>query len=360
MAALLPFASRSAAAQDSTAVGSLPLGPTPLRAGTLVRPDTVRVGDRFVLVVSIQVPNSARIEWGAITDSSAVVAMRSPARVRSTPQGAVRLETATYDLAAWDVGTLPIGMPDAKVHIGAQTTLVPLRSARVIVKSVLTGDSTLRTPKPAKDLFPRIVPWWEAWWVAALVVAGLLLLWWIWRRRKRVGAGGAREGLDVYARALHDFERLERLALADAGEGGRYVALAVEVMRTYLGVRVPSAALSLTSSELAVVLADDIRVPIAPMLLLLEEADGIKFARRAVTTVRARQLATDARAIVEQIERAEQARRAAEDARRKAEEQAKRTEAQAADDEARRRSQSKAGRSKAEPPTSDRPTSGVS
>ena len=356
---MLHLAPRVAIAQDSASAGALPLGPTPLRAGTLVRPDTVRVGDRFVLVVSIQVPNDARIEWGAITDSTAAVAMRAPARVRSTPQGPVRLETATYDLAAWDVGTLPIGMPDAKVHIGAQTIQVPLRNARVIVKSVLTGDSTLRTPKPAKDLFPRIVRWWEAWWVAALVIAGLVLLWWLWRRRKRGGSGAERSTLDVYARAMHDFERLERLALADAGEGGRYVALAVEVLRTYLDVRVPSAALSLTSTELAVVLADDIRVPIAPMLLLLEEADGIKFARRAVTTARARQLAADARAIVEQIERAEQARVAAEEARRKAEEQAKRTEVQREEDEARRRSQAKSARSKSEPPSSDRPTSGV-
>lgn len=329
---------------QAQSASSLVPSPAPrLRAGTLVRPDTVQVGDPFVFVVSVEVPQTARVEWPSITDTSAVVAMRAPVRVRTTDRGQVRIEVATYELAAWDLGSLPIGLPDVQVHLGTNTLRVPLAATRVNVKTVLPGDTTLHKPKPAKALFPRVVPWWERWWPALAVVAGLLLLWWLWRHRRQASTMKSRAPLDVYARAMHDFERLERLSLVDAGEGGRYVALAVEVLRTYLSARVPAATLSHTTPELVVVLADDIRVPIAQLLTLLEESDGIKFARRAITPVRARALAGDARGIVEQIERAEQARIAAIAAQREAQARAEREAAVQLENEARRRSRSKSG-----------------
>ena len=312
--------------------------PPAIRAGTLVRPETVSVGDPFVFVVSVEVPTGARIEWPSITDTLAVVAMREPVRVTSAENGPARTETATYSLASWDVGALPIGLADAVVHLGDKTLRVPMSAARVVVKTVLSGDSTLHKPKPAKTLFPRLLPWWKRWWPALAIIAALSLLWWIWSRRNRAGASDRRSQLDVYARALHDFERLERLALVDAGEGGRFVALAVEILRTYLSARIPNAALSRTTSELVVVMADDIRVPIATLLTLLEDSDAIKFARRSVTPVRARALAADARAIVEQIELAERARVAAEEARLREQERAQRDATDAAEDDARRQS----------------------
>jgi len=329
-----------------TKAPTLPVAPTvdsslippAIRAGTLVRPETVSVGDPFVFVVSVIVPTGARIEWPSITDTAAVVAMREPVRVTSETKGPARTETATYSLAPWDVGALPIGLPDAIVHVGDKALRVPMTAARVVVKTVLSGDTTLLVPKPAKTLFPRLLPWWKRWWPALAIIAALALLWWIWSRRKRGSAASSRSAPDAYARAVHDFERLERLALVDAGEGGRFVALAVEILRTYLSARVPNAALSRTTSELVVMMADDIRVPIATLLMLLEESDAIKFARRSVTPVRARALAADARAIVEQIELAERARIAAEQARLRDEERAQRDAAKASEDEARRQS----------------------
>ncbi len=332
------------ASPKSVSAGFMPT----LRAGTLVRPESVTVGEGFVFVVSVQVPVAARIDWPSITDSMGVVGQREPVRIRSSEQGATRTETATYELAAWDVGSLPIGLTDARVRVGDIEMRVPLGRARVFVKSVLPGDTTLHVPKPAKALFPRVIPWWERWWPALAVVAALLGLWWLWRHRRRVASSSTRAVMNAYARAIHDFDRLERLALLDAGESGRYIALAVEVLRAYLAARVPAATLSKTTSELAVVLADDIRVPIAPMLLLLEEADGVKFARDQVTVERARVLSAGARGIVEQIERAEQARIAAEIARRQDEERARKAADRDAEDEARRVSQARAS----ETPTS--------
>ena len=224
------------------------------------------------------------------------------------------------------------------MRYGATTLNVPLNDASVFVRSVLPGDSSMHKPKPPRDLFPRVVPWWQRWWPALLVLAALALLWWLLKRRRKRGAVTVHAARDPYAQAVHDFERLERLALADAGERGRYVALAIDVVRTYLARRHASAVLSLTSSELIGAVADDERVPRDRLVSLMADGDGIKFARRIVSGTRARELAADARAVVEHIEAAERARRAAEDAARAAAAKAVRDAKQRDEDDARRQS----------------------
>jgi len=147
--------------------------------------------------------------------------------------------------------------------------------------------------------------------------------------------------LDPYARAMQEFDRLQRLALADVGERGRAVALAVEILRTYLAARVPDGTLSLTSSELIVAIGNDARVPRERLATLLGEADVIKFAHRGVSPLRARELQDEARAVVDAVEKLEQARLAAELAARHAQERAERAAKADADDAARRRSKRK-------------------
>jgi len=327
MIALIVLSSTRADAQSSR-----------LKAGTLVRPDTVSVGDPFAFVVSVQVPGDARVEWPTITDSSAVVVMREPTRVRSSIKDGERVETATYELAAWDVGILPLKVPDAIVRYADKVERVPLSAARIVVKSVLPGDTTLHTPKPAKALFPRVLPWWQRWWPAIAVLVALLLLWWLYKRRRHSTTARVRDAMDPYQRAVHDFERIERLALVPAGERGRYVALAMEILRTYLSARIPEASLSRTTQELAVIVADDPRIPLDVLVGLSAEVDGIKYARLDVSAQRARDLAGDARTVVDRIERAEQARLAEIEAARLAKARAERAAAAALEDEARRRS----------------------
>ncbi len=313
-----------------------------IRAGLLVRPDTVAVGDPFTLVVTIEVPADATVQWATISDTAAVVAMRAPTRVTSEAQGATRRETAEYALAAWNVGTLPLGVPNASVRTSNGVRAVPLREAHIVVMTVLPADTSLRVPKPLRGLFPRVVPWWEAWWPAAAAVAALAVLWWLWRRRRHRVVKQVAVPIDVFARAIHDFERLQRLALADLGERGRAVALGVEILRTYLSARLPTAPLSETSSELLASIGADSRVPTDRLASLLADVDAIKFAHRPVSGIRARELQDEALAVVKSVEHADQARRKHEEAVRQASERvardndrvAKRT----AEDEARRRS----------------------
>lgn len=310
-----------------------------VKAGYLVRPDTIEVGDPFTLIVTVVVPEGARIEWPTLDDTTAMVVSRAPTKVtQESMRAGGRTERAEYALAAWNVGVLPIGLKDATVRYGSTTLKVPLVDASVFVKSVLPGDTSMHKPKPPRDLFPRVVPWWQRWWPALLVLAVLALLWWLLKRRQTHASATVHAALDPYARAVHDFDRLDRLALADAGERGRYVALAIDVLRTYLALRNPQAVLSLTSAELIGAVADDARIPRDRLISLMADGDGIKFARRVVSSTRARELAADARAVVDHIEAAERDRRAAVEAARAAAAKAERDAKQRDEDDARRKS----------------------
>lgn len=310
-----------------------------VKAGFLVRPDTVEVGDPFTVIVTVVVPEGARIEWPTLDDTTAMVVRREPTKVtQESMRAGGRTERAEFALAAWNLGVLPIGLNDAVVRYGSTTLKVPLNDVSVFVKSVLPGDSSMHKPKPPRDLFPRVVPWWQRWWPALVLLAALAVLWWL-RKRRRTRAGATTHvALEPYARAIHEFDRLDRLALADAGERGRYVALAIDVVRLYLAWRNPLAVLSLTSAELIGAVADDGRIPRDRLLSLMADGDGIKFARRVVSGTRARELAAEARAVVEHIEAADRARRAAEAAARAAAAKAERDAKQSDEDEARRNS----------------------
>jgi hypothetical protein len=140
-----------------------------------------------------------------------------------------------------------------------------------------------------------------------------------------------------------EFERLERMQLAEAGESGRAIALATDVLRMYLAERNPNAVLSLTSAELMLVALDDDRVPHDRLLSLLADVDGVKFAARVITPMRARELVADTRAVVAAIEAVVKARREAEAAARQAAEAAAERDRVEADEAARKASRKKAG-----------------
>ena len=350
-AALVAFGAASLLAIGQSIAGAQPAPPVSLGVRTpptgsrvkvgllVVRPDTIEVGDPFMLIVTVVVPVGARIDWPTLDDTTAMVVSREPTKVtQESMRAGGRTERAEYTLAAWNVGALPLGLKDAIVRYGSTTIKVPLSDARVFVKSVLPGDSSMHKPKPPRDLFPRVVPWWQRWWPALVLLAALTVLWWLFKSRRTRAGFTTHAALDPYARAVHDFDRLDRLALADAGERGRSVALAIDVVRTYLVPRNPRAVLSLTTSELIGAVADDERMPRDQLLSLMADGDGIKFARRVVSGTRVLELAAHARAVVDHIEAAERARRAAADAARAAAAKAERDAKQTDEDEARRKS----------------------
>jgi hypothetical protein len=137
--------------------------------------------------------------------------------------------------------------------------------------------------------------------MAGAMLTVVLVLWLVarwWRGRPRIAEGQA----DPLAVALHAFSALERLGLPDAGERGRYVALVIEIVRTYLARRLPAASLSHTSAEVLEMVRDDPRLPIERLRHLLADSDLVKFAHRQVSTDQARMFAAAARALVTEID----------------------------------------------------------
>jgi hypothetical protein len=282
--------------------------------GTVVRPDTVTVGDHFVVAVRVRAPLGATIEFPAAVDSSADIDAVDSRTLQPGTDTTVVESTASYRLAAWDTGRVAIPLGDVVVARDGAEQRISLGNLAVQVRSVLPPDTTLHVPKPARDILAALRPWWH-WLLAGLIALALigLLIWW-WRRRRRRPKVLA---IDAYARAEQEFAHIEKLGLLDAGERGRYVALYVEVMRDYLAARLPLASRSHTSTELLDALRQERSAPIDRLAALLAEADLIKFARRPVATERAREMAKIARLVVHRVEEVHRAELAREREREK-------------------------------------------
>lgn len=270
--------------------------------GVKASTDTVRIGDPFTLSVRVRAPVGAQIEFPAGPDSTSAVQLIDPRTVRTTiDTGAVDL-TATYRLAAWDIGPQPIVLGDVVVTGAGPDRRISLGRQSVFVRSILPADSSQRVPKPARPIIDQGIPRWWLWAAIAVAVVLLLLaLWWWWRRRRRDVVPPVENPLTV---AEREFARVEALRLLEAGERGRHVALMVDVLRDYLAARFSTAPLSLTTSELTRALHREPAVPLEKLARLLDEADLIKFARRAASRDRATELGREARAIVRAVDAA--------------------------------------------------------
>ena len=268
----------------------------PVRAGSVVQPERVHVGDPFIVRVRVAAPPGSEIVFPDAPDSTSSVQALDPVRVDSLNSSGGAERTATYRVAAWDVDSQTVRLGDVIVRNGKAERRVALTGITVFVESVLPADSAKRVPKPARAIYEFGQPSWWLWaLIAAAIIALLLGIWW-WRRRRRRPRLTA--PLDPYKYAEDEFARIEALGLVEAGERGRFVALMVEVLRDYLAYRYTSAPLSLTSTELLDALHGERPVAHERLRRVLEEADLVKFARRPLSADRARELGREARAIV--------------------------------------------------------------
>ncbi|MDB4905813.1 MAG: hypothetical protein JWO05_597 [Gemmatimonadetes bacterium] len=285
------------------AIAVLALGAGALRAQAPrvqvgVQPETVTVGQPFVVMVRVTSVPGATILFPAAPDSSTPVQSLDP-RVVKTDAAAPGAFTqlATYRLAAWDIGDQPIALTGLALQLpGGGKTPLSLGPLEVFVRSVLPRDSTERVPKPPRPpFFGSAIPWW-VWALVAAAAAALLgwFIWW-WRRRRERGPQVIE---DPFLRAERDFDRLEKMGLVPAGERVRHVALAVEILRDYLAARHEAASLALTSRELVQAVKAVPTVPRERLSRLLEEADLAKFARRPLSDERARELGREGRALI--------------------------------------------------------------
>ncbi len=268
--------------------------------GTKITPDTVTIGDPFILVLRVKVKPGFKVEFPQMPDSTdgkpSKIALVGKPLFERPPSDSLEFR-ASYKLTAWDVGVQSIPLKDVHIVGPAGTGFLPLKIA-VFVKSVLPADSSLHVPKPPRARFPvHKTNWWPLI-ILAMAAALAELLWWIykkWRERKNAPR-------DPYVVAIEEFKRIESLQLTQKGEPELHALLMAEAMRVYLSAKVPAAHISDTPRQLVdhvlgARLADD------RVTGVMEETELLKFARARTTAEAAARLGQNARAIVDLVEK---------------------------------------------------------
>lgn len=268
--------------------------PAQVQLGTVVRPDTVTVGQHFSAIVRVRVPEGTELQFPTRPDTSSRVDTAS-ALVRKDAAGNAYVETTvTYALAAWDTGPQPLGLGDIIVSTTGGQRRVSLAGLKVYVRSVLPADTALRKPKPFRPTIAVRAFDWLPWVIAAAIAAliGLLAyVWWRWRRRPTPVVTPAQW-------AEREFARIEAQRMLESGETERYAIAMSNVVRGYLARAVPSLHESLTTRELADAARAVRTVPVDRVAALLERVDLLKFAAARTSIDEARAMGTEARAIV--------------------------------------------------------------
>lgn len=263
-----------------------------------VLPETVTVGQPFELRMTI-VPPAGRIGIApAVPDTGGIIEPLDPADV--TRRGdTLRVR---YRLLAWQTGVLTIPLGPVLMRRDSSDISVT-GDMRVVVRSVLPTDSVRRVPRDARALFATPARWWERWWqwmLGALAIFSALYLLHRWRTRPRIATVVDDTPL---SRADAAFARLESRQLTAAGEGGRHVALAAEIVRQYLADIEPSLTPSLTNAELLAAAAPIVALPQRRLVQLFQQVDAVRFGGMRTDSATAQRVGGMARELVREIDR---------------------------------------------------------
>lgn len=174
------------------------------RVATAIRPDSIRVGEPFTLMLSVTLPEPGEVTFPAVLDLPDALEQRQPVQIRSGEGGTDW--HASYTLSAWKAETHRI--PPVEVTLEALESApepLTLRPAEIEVRSVLPVDAEdLELRESRGFLRVRTFPWW----ILAVVGGLAALAWWWWRRRRPTLAVAAPSGPGD--RALGELERLRR------------------------------------------------------------------------------------------------------------------------------------------------------
>lgn len=289
------------------ASGAAPLraqAPAGIQLGVSVSPESVTVGDPFRVVIRVRAPRGTVLDFPDSPDTTFAVEPLDRVVIADAGDTTAVEMTATYRLAAWDVGRRSLRFEDILTTRDGETRRIAVgRDLGVFVATVLPEDTAQRVPRPPRPVYEFGLPWW--WWLA-VVLSGLALaalFWWWWRRRPR-RAAPAVDPLEVATRA---FARVDALGLLAAGETGQHVTLFTDILRDYLAAARPAARTALTTGELVSLLRADRAIPLTRLARLLHDADLVKFARRRISAQQAVAHATECRAICQEVHSADTA-----------------------------------------------------
>lgn len=271
-----------------------------------VQPETLTVGEPFMVRIRVRASKIAVIRFPAVPDSADAIEAVDPRSIEDRGDASVLDRTAVYRLVAWDVGVHRPRFANVVVSQAGSEQAFATNVGTVLVRSLLPADSASRVPKPVREPLPTPSGLWRYLLLAALALLGLL--WFGWRRfRRRTIVTPV--GPDAFAEASARFAALEKLGLAAAGEAGRDLIAHVDVLRACFARHFPAALESLTPRELVAVLESQETLAFPQRVAALMARDAsVRFAHAAILPGEAVALAREAVAIVSDVHAAEQAR----------------------------------------------------
>ena len=118
--------------RPAQATPAQPIPPaTAVQMGYGIEPDTVTVGDPFRLTVRVHAPRGASIQFPAGPDSGAAVDALDPRQERQGSDTTAVDVTATWRIAAWDTGNLPLRFGDIVVKLDNRERRIPLSALTI-------------------------------------------------------------------------------------------------------------------------------------------------------------------------------------------------------------------------------------
>ncbi|MFQ5747120.1 MAG: hypothetical protein ACE5HF_07875 [Gemmatimonadota bacterium] len=154
-------------------------------AVSALEPDSTRVGEPFLLGVSVAAPPGAVVRFPSVLPSTEGLEQLAAPEI-SRPDSGARAWRAYYRMTAWHAGE--VGLPDVEVAVagpGGSPATIAVPGPTLTVLSVLPPDSAAPDLRPARPPV-ELGGWPWPWLLAALAV--LVLLWLAWRALRRRGA----------------------------------------------------------------------------------------------------------------------------------------------------------------------------
>jgi len=239
--------------------------------------DSAKVGSMVVLTLSYHLPEGGRLpEDPEIKGLEALTILE-----RTVSSGQISIKLLIDRLGSWKSGPLSLAYLDKE----EKTQTLKADPVSLTVLSNLgekPEEAQLRSIQgiiPITAMWLRYLPWGAGLLGILLVVAGAL--WWHKRRRARKTSLGLED--PPYIRARKEIEQLEARGLFERGHIKEYYFVFSEVLRRYLESLRSFPAVEFTTEEIAHHIHNE---QDRKLLLLLRQADLVKFADSIPTAAR--------------------------------------------------------------------------
>lgn len=260
---------------------------------TVLKPDSVLIGDRFSLEVVIekdmmQVISFPEFAEGLLVPGIEIISESEPDTL--TKEGRRETIRKAYELVSFDAGVYELGRyPVLYGDKNITDTLYSQSGLRVVVNTlpVDTEKSTIydiKAPEEAPMKVSEISGYVISAFVLGCVIAALVIFLLRWLKRRRTDGrevGVPKPSIPPHVRAIQELEELNNQKLWQSGKAKQYYTRLTDIMRRYLCDRYGLNAMEMTS--------DEIKSAVKPFALseknrrdlwmMLQTADLVKFAK---------------------------------------------------------------------------------